>query len=166
MTIELVAPAVKEPTHEINISNPAPAEAEYDSSDVVSSTQEAMRQAILARSGVDPVTGKPSAEPEAEDDAASAGSDSVAFEAPDYDIPETNLLTAGSPSKERTEVNDRTIEAITDVFAEFKIDAAVTGFSRGPTVTRYEIELGPGVKVSKITNLQSNLAYAVATEIG
>ena len=148
----------------INKSKPAPAEAESDSSDVVSSSQEAMRQAILARSGVDPVTGKPSAEPEAEDDAATAGSDSVAFEAPDYDIPETNLLTPGAPSKERTEVNDRTIEAITDVFAEFKIDAAVTGFSRGPTVTRYEIELGPGVKVSKITNLQSNLAYAVATE--
>src|SRR5690625_4663965 len=159
-----VSPATPEPTQVINKSKPAPAETESDSSDVVSSSQEAMRQAILARSGVDPVTGKPSAEPEAEDDAASAGSDSVAFEAPDYDIPETNLLTAGSPSKERTEVNDRTIEAITDVFAEFKIDAAVTGFSRGPTVTRYEIELGPGVKVSKITNLQSNLAYAVATE--
>lgn len=159
-----VSPATPEPTQVINKSKPAPAEAESDSSDVVSSSQEAMRQAILARSGVDPVTGKPSAEPEAEDDAATAGSDSVAFEAPDYDIPETNLLTPGAPSKERTEVNDRTIEAITDVFAEFKIDAAVTGFSRGPTVTRYEIELGPGVKVSKITNLQSNLAYAVATE--
>ena len=159
-----VSPATPEPTQVVNKSKPAPAEAESDSSDVVSSSQEAMRQAILARSGVDPVTGKPSAEPEAEDDAATAGSDSVAFEAPDYDIPETNLLTPGAPSKERTEVNDRTIEAITDVFAEFKIDAAVTGFSRGPTVTRYEIELGPGVKVSKITNLQSNLAYAVATE--
>lgn len=82
----------------------------------------------------------------------------------DYDLPSTELLVAGEPPKTHSEANDRIIEAITEVFAEFKVDAAVTGFSRGPTVTRYEVELGPGVKVSKITNLQSNLAYAVATD--
>lgn len=159
-----------EPTRVIDKPSAKPAnsaEPESESrgdGDVVSSSQDAMRQAILARSGVDPVTGKPAADPHAEDEDEDFGSESAAFEAPDYVIPETNLLTPGAPSKERTEVNDRTIEAITDVFEEFKINAAVTGFSRGPTVTRYEIELGPGVKVSKITNLQSNLAYAVATE--
>lgn len=159
-----------EPTRVIDKPSATPATASEPESegsgdgDVVSSSQDAMRQAILARSGVDPVTGKPAADPHAEDEDEDFGSESAAFEAPDYVIPETNLLTPGAPSKERTEVNDRTIEAITDVFEEFKINAAVTGFSRGPTVTRYEIELGPGVKVSKITNLQSNLAYAVATE--
>lgn len=159
-----------EPTRVIDKPSAKPATASEPESegsgdgDVVSSSQDAMRQAILARSGVDPVTGKPAADPHAEDEDEDFGSESAAFEAPDYVIPETNLLTPGAPSKERTEVNDRTIEAITDVFEEFKINAAVTGFSRGPTVTRYEIELGPGVKVSKITNLQSNLAYAVATE--
>ena len=164
-------PAQKaEPTRIIDKPSATPATAaepeseSHGDGDVVSSSQDAMRQAILARSGVDPVTGKPAADPHAEDEDADFGSESAAFEAPDYVIPETNLLTPGAPSKERTEVNDRTIEAITDVFEEFKINAAVTGFSRGPTVTRYEIELGPGVKVSKITNLQSNLAYAVATE--
>ncbi len=159
-----------EPTRVIDKPSATPAAAaepeseSHGDGDVVSSSQDAMRQAILARSGVDPVTGKPAADPHAEDEDEDFGSESAAFEAPDYVIPETNLLTPGAPSKERTEVNDRTIEAITDVFEEFKINAAVTGFSRGPTVTRYEIELGPGVKVSKITNLQSNLAYAVATE--
>ena len=82
----------------------------------------------------------------------------------DYQIPSTSLLTPGAPPKTQTAANDRMIEAITDVFTEFKVDAHVVGFSRGPTVTRYEVQLGPGVKVSKITNLQSNLAYAVATD--
>ena len=85
-------------------------------------------------------------------------------EGPDYQIPSTSLLTPGAPPKTQTAANDRMIEAITDVFTEFKVDAHVVGFSRGPTVTRYEVQLGPGVKVSKITNLQSNLAYAVATD--
>ncbi|MDO4928484.1 MAG: DNA translocase FtsK 4TM domain-containing protein [Corynebacterium sp.] len=81
-----------------------------------------------------------------------------------YEVPSSGLLIPGEVPKQHSAANDRIIEAITEVFHEFKVDAQVTGFSRGPTVTRYEIELGPGVKVSKVTNLQSNLAYAVATD--
>ncbi|WKD61422.1 DNA translocase SpoIIIE [Corynebacterium ciconiae DSM 44920] len=88
----------------------------------------------------------------------------VVEEDSDYELPSTDLLVPGSAPKTRSAANDRMIEAITDVFSEFKVDAHVTGFSRGPTVTRYEVELGPGVKVSKVTNLQSNLAYAAATD--
>lgn len=81
-----------------------------------------------------------------------------------YVLPSTDLLIPGQPAVANSPANERMIEAITAVFQEFNVDAQVTGFSRGPTVTRYEVELGPGVKVSKITNLQSNLAYAVATD--
>ncbi|GAA4406396.1 DNA translocase FtsK [Tsukamurella soli] len=82
----------------------------------------------------------------------------------DYHLPPADLLIEGDPPKSGTAANDAMIAAISGVMEQFKIDAAVTGYTRGPTVTRYEVELGPGVKVEKITQLHRNIAYAVATD--
>jgi S-DNA-T family DNA segregation ATPase FtsK/SpoIIIE len=82
----------------------------------------------------------------------------------DYRLPPPDLLPTGAPPKTRSAANDAMIEAITGVLEQFNIDAQVTGFTRGPTVTRYEVELGPAVKVEKITQLTRNIAYAVATD--
>ncbi|WP_240439474.1 FtsK/SpoIIIE family DNA translocase [Streptomyces europaeiscabiei] len=80
-----------------------------------------------------------------------------------YSLPSLDLLERGGPGKTRSAANDAIVASLSNVFSEFKVDASVTGFTRGPTVTRYEVELGPAVKVERITALTKNIAYAVAS---
>ena len=81
-----------------------------------------------------------------------------------YTLPEDELLGPGPAHSTRTPANDAVVEALQNVFAEFNVDATVTGYTRGPQVTRYEVARGRGVNVSRITGLEKNIAYAVASD--
>ncbi|MGW4528347.1 DNA translocase FtsK [Amycolatopsis sp. NPDC004378] len=81
-----------------------------------------------------------------------------------YRLPPADTLTRGDQAEiDRKGVNQQA-KAINAVFEQFKVDAKVTGFTCGPTVTRHEVSLGAGVKVEKVTALAKNIAYAVATD--
>lgn len=80
-----------------------------------------------------------------------------------YTLPSMDMLGAGSEAKVASADNDKVVAAITEVFKQFEVKATVVGFTRGPSVTRYEIELGAGVKVERVTQLAKNIAYAVAS---
>ena len=80
-----------------------------------------------------------------------------------YLLPASDMLKPGSPHKPRSRASDDVVGRLTQVLEEFGIDAQVTGYTRGPTVTRYEVELGPAIKVEKVTALSKNIAYAVAS---
>jgi len=80
-----------------------------------------------------------------------------------YELPSLDLLKLGPTSKAKSKANDVVVAALTQVFDQFGVECRVTGFMRGPTVTRYEVELGNGVKVEAITALSKNISYAVAS---
>ena len=80
-----------------------------------------------------------------------------------YELPSMDLLKTGPASKAKSKANDVVVAALTQVFEQFGVECRVTGFMRGPTVTRYEVELGNGVKVEAITALAKNISYAVAS---
>ena len=80
-----------------------------------------------------------------------------------YELPPADMLRTGPAAKAKSKANEAVVAALTEVFLQFEIDAQVTGFMRGPTVTRYEVELGNAVKVERITALAKNISYAVAS---
>ncbi len=123
----------------------------------------ALAQGAAAERAVEAANGQPHTSQTPEQDAEGDESSDSIQDDNSYQKPSLDVLVKGKPHAVRTEANERVIQALRATFQEFGVDADVVGFLRGPSVTQYEVELGPGVKVEKVTNLQRNIAYAVAS---
>jgi len=80
-----------------------------------------------------------------------------------YRLPPLDLLRAGTTRTPAAKSSTETIRALEATLRDFGVDAAVARVTRGPTVTRFEIELGQGVKVNRVMSLANDIAYALAT---
>lgn len=129
----------------------------HPATEVIGSADDVAAAALAGRGGLPPVPPPPPPPPTGRPVQPMLDGDTV------YVLPTEDLLVKGAPHKQRSAANDRVVEALTNVFEQFEVDAKVTGFTRGPTVTRYEIEVGSKTKVERITSLANNIAYAVAS---
>src|SRR4051812_321468 len=151
------------------LRKPPEEEAEPEPIEPLNRTRPRRRQAVAltqqdAPPDLDPVVVEHAPTPDAvippQHTPAPTTAEQLAFKS-DYALPPPELLGKGTAPKSRSAANDEIIAALTQVLDDFQVDAQVTGFSRGPTVTRYEIELGAAVKVERIKTLARNIAYAV-----
>ncbi len=90
--------------------------------------------------------------------------DDITTEHPEYRLPDRDVLRT---SPEKTDSSGETAARVADLLvqtlAHFGIEANVIGQISGPRVTRYELQLAPGTKVSKVAALKDDLSYALAT---
>ena len=80
-----------------------------------------------------------------------------------YVLPPLKLLKSGTDVSTSKKLLQQTATDLQNLLKEHGVEAELTNIVPGPTVTRYEIELSPGVKVSKVTSLSHDIAYALAT---
>jgi S-DNA-T family DNA segregation ATPase FtsK/SpoIIIE len=123
---------------------------------------EQLRKAESALSqATQPIAGAP--EPAAQPEVAPSPVTPPATAKAPYRLPAASVLVPGTPPKSRSAANDAVVASITSVFEQFDVSATVVDFTRGPSVTRYEVELGQGTKVERVTALSKNIAYSVAS---
>jgi DNA segregation ATPase FtsK/SpoIIIE, S-DNA-T family len=80
-----------------------------------------------------------------------------------WELPPLTLLQRTRDQKLDRSLTEAAGEELVDALAAHGVETTLVGFTVGPTVTRFELELGPGVKVSRVTSLNKDIAYAMAS---
>jgi S-DNA-T family DNA segregation ATPase FtsK/SpoIIIE len=80
-----------------------------------------------------------------------------------YRLPPASILARTKPGNSAGQDHERVARILTDALASFGVEARVVGKVTGPRVTRYELQLAAGTKVSRVSQLRDDLAYALAT---
>jgi DNA segregation ATPase FtsK/SpoIIIE, S-DNA-T family len=81
----------------------------------------------------------------------------------EWELPPLSLLQRTRDQKLDRSLTDAAGEELVDALAAHGVETTLVGYTVGPTVTRFELELGPGVKVSRVTSLNKDIAYAMAS---
>ena len=81
-----------------------------------------------------------------------------------YRLPDRSILKTSPPVKgDNVDTSARTAKLLVETLSHFGVDATIVGQIAGPRVVRYELQLAPGTKVSKVAALRDDLSYALAT---
>ena len=117
---------------------------------------------LVAENEPQPLLVEPHPEPEPEE--ASPFDVTTEPAAADYRLPDRELLRASPPGGNgNSDHSARVADALVQTLANFGVQATVVGRISGPRVTRYELQLAPGTKVSKVAALKDDLSYGLAT---
>lgn len=148
-------------------TKPAPKPAPKRAPEPVFDFEEELVPPEFAPVDTPPVEKKPAPKPtraevEAESAAVAQEIESAGDAAPEYEFPPIDLLRKGAAAavdgRDEIALNRERLET---TLHSFGVAANIVGVTRGPTVTRYDLELDAGVKLTKLTNLSSDLALSL-----
>jgi S-DNA-T family DNA segregation ATPase FtsK/SpoIIIE len=132
------------------------------------SIREALGLDVADQMVVVPESPAPEVDADEDDEPASVGARpsrarTVSTTSGPYHLPPLDLLRSAPPSTADGRDEQDTMAALERTLQTFGVDARVTGCSRGPTVSMYEVDIAAGTKVNKVLQLSSDIAYALAT---
>ncbi len=118
---------------------------------------------VARRPGLEEVTAETLLDLEASEDEDDSDIDISIPVHSDWKLPAAEVLKRSQSKGQDQKLMEEAGKVLEATLHEFGVDARLIGMTVGPTVTRYELELGAGVKVNKVTGLSHDIAYAMAS---